>query len=51
MQFESFNDMILGYELERKVKRWKREFAKSSTIRKHRIRKVGAHRVARWTLF
>ena len=46
MQFESLNDLVLGYELERKIKQWKRDSAKRSAIRKHRIRKVGVRHVA-----
>jgi hypothetical protein len=46
MQFENFNDMILGFELEHKIKKWKRESAKRSSTRKHKIRKAGDYRVA-----
>lgn len=46
MLFESLNDVILGYELERKIKQWKRESAKRSVNRKHRVRKVGTRYVA-----
>jgi hypothetical protein len=46
MQFENFHDVVLGYELERKIKQWKHDSAKRSAIRKHRIRKVGVRRVA-----
>ena len=46
MQFENINDVILGFELEHKIRKWKRMFAKNSVIRKRRVRRVGVRNVA-----